>query len=123
MENILFNNNKGYTLVETVVALAILIAVLIPLTQLFARLMNASQTRDTIVATQLAHAEMEKAIINLNCENNSTLVMMNNVTWQIKKNAIYKNELIEFRVEVFKRAKSAPVVILKTLRLNNVQGL
>jgi type II secretory pathway pseudopilin PulG len=123
MKDFLLNNNKGYTLVETVVALAILIAVLIPISQLCARFINSKHSRDKIVATQLAQSEMEKAITNLNCENNSKSITINNVTWKIDKNAIYQNELIELRIEVSKRGGSAPVVILKTLRLNNVPGL
>ena len=56
----LFENENGYTLVETLIAFAILVAVLIPLGQFIARVMYNDHSRDLIISQQLAAQEMER---------------------------------------------------------------
>ncbi len=117
MINMVRENNRGYTTIETVVALAIFLAVLIPLSQLLARLMYTEKTRDMIVAMQLARQEMEETINTQNYVDNQKLVMMNNKKWRINRLVKIRDELVELHVQVFKSGNVKPVTELKTLRV------
>jgi type II secretory pathway pseudopilin PulG len=117
MINFIIKNNKGYTTIETVVALAIFLAVLIPLSQLLARLIYSEKTRDLIVAMQLARQEMEETINTQNYVDNQKLAMMNNKKWMINCSVKIRDELVELHAQVFKSGNVKPVTELKTLRV------
>ncbi len=112
----LFENENGYTLVETLIALAILIAVLIPLGQFVARVMYNDLSRDLIIAQQLAVMEMEKAIALNDFEKDEIVINLNQKKWRIVKSVIKMDRLVELNIAVFKSNRNKSLIQLKTLR-------
>lgn len=107
----------GYTLVEVLVALAILVAVLIPAIQFTAKLMNNSYARDLILATRLAQNEIERMISERDFFQGETQIRLNHKIWRVKR--IFENNhgLILIRIQVYKKNANVPFIELKTLRL------
>ena len=116
--NILKENNDGYTLVETVVALAILIAVIIPISQFMVRIIYTERTRDTIITAQLARQEIERNIANNHFKSYQCMELLNNKEWRIVQSVREINNLVYIDVQVFKNNETKPLAELKTIRLN-----
>jgi Tfp pilus assembly protein PilV len=117
----LLKNEHGYTLVETLIALTILVAVLIPLGQFIARVMYNDHSRDLIIAQQLAAQEIEKAIALNDFQNNKIILEINNKKWRVVKSATTINRLVELDVSVFKNGKQKSLAQLRTLRFVDVE--
>lgn len=117
----LLKNEDGYTLVETLIAFAILVAVLIPLGQFIARVMYNDHSRDLIISQQLAAQEMERAIALNDFQNNEIIRDINNKKWRVLKSAIRMDRLVELHVFVLKKGKKKLLAELKTLRFVDVE--
>ncbi len=103
-------------MVETLVALAVLSAVLIPATQIAARLMTSSTLRDTIIATSLAQERMERATTEPDIPADTQIVKLNGKQWRIEYRTTEQSGLRLLSVSVFRVGDSAPVAVLQTLR-------
>jgi type II secretory pathway pseudopilin PulG len=117
----ILKNDDGYTLVETVVALALLVAVLIPVGHILSKTMLTRQSGDLIVAAQLARMEMERTISSGNFETDEQQVVLNQKNWRIVRQVSESWGLVEVQVLVFKGNKPVPAFTLKTLRQTAVK--
>ena len=111
-----FLSEAGYTLVETLVASALLLGVLIPAILFLGRISSRSVDRDRMVATQLARAAIERTTTFGIYQDEVEVTSQNNTEWQIERNIYERMNLVEITVRV-SRAKSGRVLAeLKTLR-------
>ena len=117
--NHLFKNSNegGYTLVETLVAIAILMGVLVPATLFLGKITSDQRSRDLIAASQLAKEEMEKTIAYQLYENNEKTVKLNNKNYHIIRSIKNQLGLIQIVVKITRRDREEPLVELKTLRI------
>jgi hypothetical protein len=112
-------DTRGYTLVETLVAGAILLGVLAPASLILGELALSQYHHDLIVATQLARDEMERAILDTRYQSDEKLVEFGNKSWRLVREAHDRFGLIEIRIAVFRPRRAKPLVEIKTLRLSN----
>jgi Tfp pilus assembly protein PilV len=109
------NQEDGYSLVETLVALAILLAVLVPSAMFLTYIGNNVFVKDKIESFQLAQSQMEEVIAT---RNEQTLTFQVNDIWWVKRSVTREGDLIQLKVEVFKRdTTSTPKIKLETARL------
>ena len=108
---------SGYTIVEVLVALALLSVALVPITQFAARLISNADTRDLIVATDLARSEMEYVVSKRDFYLGSTEVRKNHKTWKVETKIRKRDGLITIHILVYRKGKAGPVAELRTLRL------
>lgn len=111
-----FSSDDGYTLVETIVALALLVSVLVPTGAILTKTMLSRRSADLIAASQLARMTMERTIINGNYSNESQEVILNKKTWYVSREVRNEMGLVTLQVRVFRKNQVNPVLTLKTLR-------
>lgn len=106
-------NEDGSTLVETLVAMAILVSVLLP-TSLFLGYMSANSINaDKITALGLAQNEMEKVLANEKYADKEIV----KERWIVKSATSKKENRVFIEVLVYRKNKSEPVITLNTERL------
>ena len=113
----IFISEKGYTLVETLVASAILMGVLIPATLFLGKITISRTGQDLIVATQLAQEEMERTITFELYTNDNRTVQLDQKTWTLVREIDKKQGLVMIQVKVYRVSKIKAIVELKTLRV------
>jgi prepilin-type N-terminal cleavage/methylation domain-containing protein len=109
---------SGYTLVEMLVASAVLLGVLVPATLFLGKITTGRKGRDLIIASQLAESEMERTTSHELYENSEKQIRLDNRNWRIIRNIEEDQGLVDIRIHVFKAKKPKPVFTLKTLRLS-----
>ncbi len=110
-------DTRGYTLVETLVASAILLSVLIPATLILGKLTLSQYHHDLIVATQLAREEMERTIAEARYQDEEKQVALGKKSWRLVRDVQEQSGLLEIRILVFKLRQAKPLVEIKTLRM------
>ena len=115
----LTDNNAGHTVVEILVALAILSVAVVPITRLAAKILSSSASRDLIVAGQLARAEIETAILSQDFVAEDKWIKMNQKSWHIEHDFRINGDLVTIRVRVYKKNAVHPLVVMETMRLRN----
>jgi type II secretory pathway pseudopilin PulG len=113
----IYESENGYTLVETLVASAILLGVLIPATLFFGRVASDRRAQDLILAFQMAGEEMERTAAFEIYEDEEWIIKLNNRSWRIHREIDTHMGLIEIRVKVSRNNQVRPLVELKTLRV------
>ena len=105
----------GYTLVESLIAMSILLAVLVPSAMFLTTIGNNTLSKDKIIAHNLARNTMEQVLAS---KNDSSKVILLEDNWWIKQEVTRNLDLYEIKIEVFKRdTVSTPKVTLQTARL------
>lgn len=116
------NSEKGYTLVETLVAGAILMGVLIPSTLFLGKVTAQGRSRDLIIASQLASSEMERTMAQGLYENDKRDVYLNNKVWHVSRQIDKHQGLVVVSVQVFRMNQTNPTITMKTLRVESVNN-
>jgi hypothetical protein len=107
----------GYTLVETLVASAILLSVLIPATLILGRLTLSQHHQDLIAATQLAREEMERTVAEARYQDEEKHVALGKKHWRLVRDVQAQSGLLEIRILVCKLRRTKPLVEIKTFRI------
>ncbi len=108
-------SEEGYTLVEALIAMAILLAVLVPSTMFLTTIGNNTLSKDKIIAHNLARNTMEQVLV---MESDSSKVMLVDNNWWVKQEVTRNQDLYQIKIEVFKRdTVGIPKVTLQTARL------
>ncbi len=111
----LFNNEEGYSLVESLVALALLSAVLVPLAMFLIFIGGNTLAKDKIQSFNHARNELEWIIAT---ESDSSYVKQVDGRWWVKSTVTQKKNLYTITVEAFKEDTSlVPNITLETARL------
>jgi len=108
------NNEEGASLVETLVAMAILLAVLVPSTMFLTYIGSNWLVNGKADSFQIARNEMETIIAS---KNDSSLVRVEG-KWAIKRSIEKQDKLYYLQVDVFKRdTLQPPIITLETARI------
>lgn len=111
-----WQKEDGYSLLETLVAMAILLAVLILSVMFLTYIGNNHLIRDKIESYQIARNEMEQIIAT----KNDTSVINKRGKWIIKRTITNTNELHYLEIEVYKKdTLNAPTIRFETARIWN----
>jgi competence protein ComGC len=107
-------DEDGVSLVETLVAMAILLAVLVPSTMFLTYIGSNWLVEDKVESYQLARNEMETIIAT---QNDSSLVRSEG-KWVVKRSVRNQEELYYLTVDVFKSdTLKPPIITLETARI------
>ncbi len=115
LANEISTNEGGYSLVESLVALAILLSVLVPSALVLTFAANNRLARDKMESFNLARNEMEYVLAT---ENDSSSITRVGNRWWVMRNVLKDDSFREITVKVFKSdTTKAPVITLQTSRL------
>ncbi|MEO1022480.1 MAG: prepilin-type N-terminal cleavage/methylation domain-containing protein [Bacteroidota bacterium] len=108
------NNERGYSLLETLIALALLLGVLLPGAVFLGFAANNALASDKTTALNLGRSEMEYIISS---EMDSSFVRQQD-QWWIRRSITNDSALVHITVSVFKfDTLNAPVLEFETYRL------
>ena len=111
----MMRSEEGYSLVESLVAMAILLAVLVPSAMFLTYIGNNILAKEKIESFNLARNQMELALAT---QNDSTFTKQIDHKWWVEKVVIREKDLRTIRVSVFKEdTLNVPVITLQTARL------
>ncbi len=109
-----WKDESGASIVETLVAMAILLAVLVPTTMFLTYIGSNWLVEDKVESYQLARNEMELMIAT---QNDSNLVRFEG-KWVVRRTVRNQEELYYLTVDVFKRdTLNPPIITLETARI------
>ncbi len=107
MKTSILKNQEGYTIVEVIIALAVLLAALLPLSRLTGKLFTNSNSRNLIIAHQLARNTMEKSILVSELFDNTESIQLNGKAWHVKRKVIQLSvNLMQLKVAVYEKDKN-----------------
>ncbi len=109
--------DSGHTMVEILVALAVLAIAVVPAAQLVTRIMLSGASRDLMIATRLAQAEIEAALLEPQSNAAAREVVLSGKRWQVRRIIATEEGLVRISAHVFKKNVRTPMVSLTTLRL------
>lgn len=108
----------GYSLIETLIAMAILMVIVVPTIMFLTYIGNNHLVNDRIESFQIARNEMETVIATKN--DSSSIKHIDK--WVIKRTIKRKNELHYLIVDVFEKdTLKLPVITLETARIWNMK--
>lgn len=108
-------SEDGYTLVESLIALSILLIVLVPSAMFLTYIGNNILAKDKIVSFNHARSQMEFVLAT---ENDSTVTEQVEPNWWVRRTVTKEEDLREITIEVFKKdTLSNPLITLETARL------
>ena len=111
----LINEEDGYSLVESFVALSLLLVVLVPLTIFLIFIGGNTITKDKIVSFNHTRNQMEQVIAT---ESDSSYTVKADENWWIKTKVDKEQDLYTITVSAFKKdTLREPSIELETARL------
>ncbi len=113
-KNIILKNEDGATLVESLVAMAILVSVLLPAVMFLGYIANTNHNKDKIIALGLAQSEMETVLKNKSFSNSEREV---GGRFIIQNKIVKEDKLVQINISVYRRNKPDPILKLTTERL------
>ena len=93
-------DQKGYTILEVMIASAVFAVVLIPTVALLGNVLIKYSTSDLITATSLAREEMERTLHDRAFEDEQRTVQLGNLSYKIVKKIENRDDLLLIRIEV-----------------------
>lgn len=113
------SSKYGFTLIEVVVAIAILFILIVPGSILLEYLITNMNNSQKIIAIELAQQEMERTLLYSLFESETEYLVKNGTRWQISRTIRIDGRLASIEISVFKEKnsdKKDPLVSLQTLR-------
>jgi prepilin-type N-terminal cleavage/methylation domain-containing protein len=111
------SDERGYTLIEVLVALCILFIVLIPVTQIISYLLSNQDNRDKIHAVNLAEKEIELCIAQQNFINEEYSVSAGARSYLITRKVEKTENLYFIDVQVRRSDRAKSIVRFYTFQL------
>lgn len=105
----------GYAVLEVVVATALIVTVLVPLSGMAIYPFTVNQNEPHLVALMLGRHTMEEALHARSYE--SQTIRLEQGRWRVHKTITQAGNQITIRVRVFRRHRPKPLVELMTVRL------
>ena len=105
----------GHSVVEVVVATALVVTVLIPLSGLAIYLLTAEQNEPHLVALTIGQQAMEETLHKRDYE--SQTVWLQEDRWRVQKRVTQAGNQITIVIHVFRQHRPKPLVELMTVRL------
>lgn len=103
----------GHTLIEAVVALALLVTVLVPVSGMLGLMAAGHRVERQMHALQLAERTLEKRLAQRNYQDVTRKIETH---WRIEQETEHRDGLVEIRVAVYRQGREAPLVVLRTAR-------
>lgn len=110
---------SGFTIVEVLVAGALLAGVLIPSLLFFGRMTARRENRDRITAMSIAVSEMERITGSEDYQAHETIIFQAGRKWKVTESTDDWLGLIELEVQVSYPNREKPLAVLKTMRLDS----
>lgn len=111
------HDTRGYTLLETLMASALFLGVLLPACLLAGRMALSRHTHDVLIATQLAQEEMERTLAAALFHEEEKEMEFAQKRWRLHREIERQGDLVKIRVRVYRDAQSPALVTLQTLRV------
>ncbi len=115
MIHLLAYEEEGYSLIESIVAIALLLTVLVPVSAFLGSLATKRISKQKIEALAIAQASMENAIQLRDFTDKS--VPVHDGKWILSEEYILNGDLVTIMITVAKPGRSRPGVSLQTARL------
>ncbi len=106
---------SGYSLVESIIALALLATVLVPLSNFVINLATHRMGKQKIEAFTVAQAVMEQALQAQLYQDKT--VLLDNEKWLVVESYDTQDNLVFIEVNVSRFNRSRPQITLRTVRL------
>ena len=110
----ILKSEDGSTLIETLVASAILVSVLLPASMFLGYTANNPQNKEKILALSLAQSEMEKVLYEKTYAGYEKEV---EGRWTLKNVVTSGDDLVQVEISVYRKNKLEPIITLTTERL------
>jgi type II secretory pathway component PulJ len=110
-------HERGYTLVEVVIACGLLVGVLIPAVVFFSRVSSSRAVRDRFIAMQAAREAMEQTIGFRDYQSRETVVRRGGREWRVSCFVVVRDGFAEIEVAVFPFGSDRQIATLKTGRI------
>lgn len=112
-----YQDQNGYTIVEMLVASALLIMALIPTLLYLGRIVHSPKSRQIITATYLAQSRMEKTIAESYFETIEEIQKIDHHEFVVQQEVRTQQELVVITVSVFREKNSKPLITLQKCRM------
>lgn len=112
--NQLYSSEKGATLVETLVALSILMTVLVPVVGVMGILSGNHLVKDKIQALNLAQQSLEITLLQ---KSWSDSLYYPQEGWRVERSVSKDSSMVLIQVDVYRRDHSHPLLNLSTIRI------
>ncbi|MCK5148073.1 type II secretion system protein [bacterium] len=100
----------GFTLVESIVAMAIVVGVLIGTLMIMGRMAASTKTRDRLIAFSMAVEEMENQIAFRKQCSEKRRIQWDHRFWDVERSIVSSMGLMEIEVKVYKQGNERPLV-------------
>ncbi|MCA9733967.1 MAG: hypothetical protein H6696_14365 [Deferribacteres bacterium] len=117
----IFKDEKGYTIVESIVANALFLAVLIPALMLLGKFTLYNSGEEKIVAQELAKAKVELLLQQNTIDAAVEQRYHGKIKWLLKTEVTDRNGLQEITVSVYRTKQGKQLAEFKTLRYKSFQ--
>ncbi|RMG28785.1 MAG: hypothetical protein D6732_18240 [Methanobacteriota archaeon] len=110
----LFREEEGYTVIEVLVALMVLLLVLVPVTHLLTYLISTETNRDIINATMLGESALEYCLLYRLFDDEESRVQMNGRWYIVERNVVRNSEsqLVKITIRIIRLHQKRPILTL-----------
>ena len=109
-------NQAGYSVIESLTALALLTAVLLPACALTARLVSSQMIQTQVTAIILAQKVLEETVDKKEFVSQEWRVKQDNINWIVHRTVETVRSLIFIRVEIISERNNRCIYRLQTCR-------
>jgi Tfp pilus assembly protein PilV len=107
-------DEEGSTLIESLVAMTILVSVLLPASMFLGYVAASPQNEEKILALGIAQSEMEQVLGSRDYQNRSKIV---DRKWTVQNRITKTENLVKIQIVVYRVNRTKPVIQLQTKRL------
>ena len=116
----IWEQENGYTLLETLVAFILLFIVLVPFTRVMTFLLSEPKSMEKIWVINLAEREMEWTLLHQQYKEEEHLEMIGRKSYLLKKLIDHEDRLLKIRIEVIHPSTGKVIFTLITMRDDGV---
>lgn len=110
------DSEKGATLSETLVAMAILMTVLVPVIGVLGILSGNHVVKDKIQALNYAQQTLENTLLH---QSWSDSLYYPQTGWRVERTVLKDSSMVLIQIDVFRRDSFDPVLHLSTIRIDD----
>jgi len=104
---------SGFTLLEVIIVVAILSAVLIPVSIFFQEYITRSSSSDLLINHQLAKSRMEKVLISRNYVDNNTTIVVDHKSFIVATTSAKTDDMVLITISAKRSEIESKAVVLK----------
>jgi len=104
---------RGFTLLEVIIVVAILSAVLIPVSIFFQEYITRSSSSDLLINHQLAKSRMEKVLVYRHYVDNDTTIVVDHKSFIVETTSVKTENMILITISAKRSKIDSKAVVLK----------